>query len=92
VRSPTPLASGPGRLTSLGHESFTLHALSPGSFLVRVHFTRFWTVAQGAGCVGPALGGWTEVTVKGPGSVTVAARFSLGSALGSQARCLSGAA
>jgi hypothetical protein len=92
VRSPTPLASGPGRLTSLGHESFTLRALSTGTFLVRVHFTRFWTLPQGAGCVGAAPGGWTAVTVKGPGSVTVAARFSLGSALGSQTRCPPGAA
>jgi hypothetical protein len=90
VRSPTPLASGPGRLTSLGHESFILHALSSGTFLVRVHFTRFWTLTQGAACVGPAPGGWTAVTVKGPGGVTVAARFSLGRALGSQARCLPG--
>jgi hypothetical protein len=92
VRSPTPLASGPGRLAWLGHESFVLRALSPGTFLVRVHFTRFWTLAQGAGCVGPAPGGWTAVTVKGPGSVTVAARFSLSRALGLQADCLSGAA
>jgi hypothetical protein len=92
VRSPTPLASGPGRLTSLGHESFTLHAVSPGSFLVRVHFTRFWTLPQREGCVGPAPGGWTTVTVHAPGTVTVAARFSLSRALGLQARCRLGSA
>jgi hypothetical protein len=90
--SPTPLASGPGRLTSLGHESFTLHALSPGTFLVRVHFTRFWTFVRGTGCVGPAPGGWTAVRVRARGSVTVAARFSLSRALGLQARCLPGSA
>ena len=56
VLSPTSLASGPGRLTSLGYDSFALRASSPGSFLVRVHFTRYWTVARGAGCVGPAPG------------------------------------
>ena len=30
---------------------------------MRVHFTRYWTLAGGAGCVGPAPGGWTSVTV-----------------------------
>ncbi len=30
VRSPQPLASGPGALTSLGHDSFALRASSPG--------------------------------------------------------------
>jgi hypothetical protein len=92
VLSPTPLASGPGRLTSLGHASFTLHAASRGTFLVRVHFTRFWTLARSAGCVGPAPGGWTVVSLKAPGAVTVAAQFSLSRALGSQARCFPGSA
>ncbi len=54
VLAPTPIASGPGRLTSLGNDSFTLHASSPGRFLVRVHFTPYWTLARGAGCVARA--------------------------------------
>jgi hypothetical protein len=87
VRSPTPLASGPGRVSSLGHDSFTLRAFSAGAFLVRVHFTRFWTFTQGAGCVTPAPGGWTALTLGRPGTVTVAARFSLARALGLEGRC-----
>jgi hypothetical protein len=87
VRSPTPLASGPGRLISLGHDSFTLRAFSAGSFLVRVHFTRYWTFVEGAGCVSPAPGGWTSLTLTRPGTITVAARFSLGRALGLEGRC-----
>ena len=51
VASPTPIASGPGTLSSLGHDSFALDARSRGSFLVRVHYTRYWTLAHGAGCV-----------------------------------------
>ena len=31
VLSPTPLVSGPGRLTSLGHDSFALRARTPGA-------------------------------------------------------------
>ena len=56
VQAPTPLVSGPGRLTSLGHDSFALAAASPGRFVVRVHFTRFWSVAGGAGCVSAGAG------------------------------------
>lgn len=82
VLAPTPIASGPGRLTSLGHDTFTLRARSPGSFLVRVHFTRYMTILRGSGCVEPAPGGWTTVRVRAAGSATVGARFSLSRAFG----------
>jgi hypothetical protein len=87
VLAPTPLASGPGQLTSLGHDTFTLRAASPGSFVVRVHFTRYWTVIGGSGCVAEAPGGWTYVTARTPGTVLVAARFSLARALGLGGSC-----
>ncbi len=77
VLSPTPLASGPGQLTSLGHDSFALRARSPGRFVVRVRFTRYWTLARGSGCVAPAPGGWTAVSLRTPGAAVVDARFSL---------------
>ena len=77
VLAAEPLAAGPGRLTSVGHDSFTLRALSAGAFVVRVRFTRYWTLTRGSGCVAPAPGGWTSVTVRAPGTVQVAARFSL---------------
>jgi hypothetical protein len=87
VLAPTPLASGPGRLTSLGDDSFALQAASAGTFLVRVHFTRYWTVTRGAGCVRRAPGDWTSVAVHAPGSVVVSARFSLARALGLGSSC-----
>jgi hypothetical protein len=76
-----PLAQGPGWLTALGHDSFSLRARAAGSFVVRIHYTRYWTLTHGAGCVGPAPGGWTSVDVPRLGSVSVAARFSLAQAL-----------
>jgi hypothetical protein len=82
VLAPTPLVSGPGRLTSLGHDSFALRASSPGSFLVRVRYTRYFTLTRGAACVARAPGGWTAVTARAPGTIVVAARFSLGRAFG----------
>jgi hypothetical protein len=76
-----PLAEGPGSLTQLGHQGFTLHATGPGSFLVRVHYTPYWSVTRGAARIAEGRGQWTKVTVTEPGTVRVTAQFSLGSAL-----------
>jgi hypothetical protein len=90
VLSPTPLATGPGTLTSLGSDSFTLHAYSRGRFEVRVHYSRYLTLVRGSGCVGRAPGGWTAVIVDRPGQAVVAARFSLARALGDGVSCADG--
>jgi hypothetical protein len=87
VDSPTPIAAGPGRLTALGHDSFALQANSRGSFLVRVHYTRYWTVSRGSGCVSSAPGGWTRVVAHESGRLVVQARFSLLRALGQGEAC-----
>jgi hypothetical protein len=87
VLSPTPLASGPGRMSALGHDSFALLARGAGRFLVRVHYTRFWTIFKGEGCVVRAPGGWTYVDVRAPGAVVVRASFSLARALGLGGSC-----
>ncbi len=76
-----PLAEGPGSLTQLGHQGFTLHATGPGSFLVRVHYTPYWSVRRGAARIAEGRGQWTKVTVTEPGTVRVTAQFSLGGAL-----------
>jgi len=91
VSGATPLLSGPGRLTSLGHDSFTLQAHAPGRLLVRVHYSRYLTLVQGTGCVREAPGGWTFISTPNPSTVTVAARFSLSRALGLAGACRGGA-
>jgi hypothetical protein len=90
VRGALPLLAGPGRLTSLGHEGFSLRARAAGTFLVRVHRSRYFTLTSGNGCVASAPGGWTYVHVRAPGEVRVAARFSFGRALGLAGSCRSG--
>jgi hypothetical protein len=90
VTGATPLMSGPGWLTSLGHDSFTLQADAPGRFFVRVHYTRYLTLVRGAGCVRQAPGGWTFISTPKPATVTVAARFSLSRALGLAGPCAGG--
>jgi hypothetical protein len=87
VLAPAPLASGPGRLTSLGEDSFSLLARAPGRFVVRVRFTRYWTLTRGVGCVARAPGGWTAVSLRTPGAAVIAARFSLARAFGAASSC-----
>jgi hypothetical protein len=86
VLASKPLASAPGRLTKLGHDSFSLRFSAPGESLVRVHYTRYWTVAEGHACLF-AHDGWTAVNVKTPGVVRVAARFSPARAFGLAGAC-----
>ena len=54
---------------------------------MRVHFTRFWTLARGSGCVARAPSGWTSVTARAAGTVVVVARFSIARALGLGGSC-----
>lgn len=77
-----PLVSPPATLATLGHDSFTLRFAKVGRSVVRVRFSRYWTVVGGSGCVRRAPGGWTAVSVNAPGVVRVAARFSVARALG----------
>jgi hypothetical protein len=88
VLGATPLASGPGRITRLGHGSFALRADAAGRFLLRVRFTRYWAVVRGPyACVRAAPGGWTELDVRARGSVLVSASFSLSRAFGAGGSC-----
>jgi hypothetical protein len=90
VRAPQPLASGPGKLTALGHDSFALSVSAPGPLLVRVRYTPYWTITSGAGCVSRGAGGWTRVDASRRGRVLVRASFSLGRALSPGRSCSRG--
>jgi hypothetical protein len=70
-----PLAGGPGYLSSIDADGFTLHANGPGQFVVRVHYTPDWTTTAGVATIGPAAGGWTEVDVGQAGTVAIDAEF-----------------
>jgi hypothetical protein len=85
VLDPTPLASRPARLTALGGQSFSLDFTRAGTSFVRVRFSPYWQV--GSGCVGPAAGGFTQVTSDRPGPVRVTIGFSVGRILDHGARC-----
>ncbi len=85
VQGAEPLATGPGRLSELGHDTFVLQAAGAGTFLVREHFTRYWTVRSGNACVGHGPEGFTSVRARAPGRIEVAASFSLAARAGPSA-------
>ncbi len=87
VTDAAPIAGGPGELATLGRNDFVLRADAPGRFTVQVRYTRYWTVTEGHGCVGPASGGWTAVRADAAGVLRVSARFSLARALGATGSC-----
>ena len=87
VADSVPLLSGPGRLTSLGHDAIGLRAYRAGRFLLRVRYSRYLVVAAGRGCAARSPGGWTAVMARAPGPLLVQARFSLAGALDLQGAC-----
>jgi hypothetical protein len=82
VVRPTPIASPPARLVALGHAGFALRFARSGTSLVKLHFTPYWRVVAGVGCVSAARGGWTRVRASRPGLLSVGVRFSVSSAVG----------
>jgi hypothetical protein len=82
-----PLADPSAVLARLGEDSFTLQAPSAGSFVVRVHFSAYWALASGHGCLARAPGDWTEVRAQRAGSLRVVIRFSLARVFSHGSRC-----
>jgi hypothetical protein len=82
-----PLAQAPGALTGLQTDSFALKAPRAGTYEIRVHFTPYWALVSGQGCVGRGSEGWTEVDVRRPGTIKVAIDFSLTRVFDHSARC-----
>jgi hypothetical protein len=72
-----PLASGPGALTAMDDDGFTLQVTHPGTFLVRVRYTPYWKITSGLGTIKESQGGWTEVSAAGRGNISIDAEFSL---------------
>jgi hypothetical protein len=76
VRRPVPLLSGPGRLVATDAHSFTIDADRPGRFTMRLHFSPYWALTTGSGCVRSAARNWTSVTLRHAGRAVVGTSFS----------------
>jgi hypothetical protein len=86
VQGYRPLADG-ARVTRLGADSIDLDAARAGDVPMRVHFSPYWAVVQGDGCVSQRPGGWTELQVRRPGQIRIATRFSLKRIVSRGPRC-----
>ena len=76
VSDPTPIAQGPATLTGLGSDWFSLHIRHPGVALVHLHWSPYWSIVRGSGCVAPD-GRFLRVIAGSSESVRVATRFAL---------------
>jgi hypothetical protein len=86
VDDPSPLAIG-GQMVKLTPEGFVVDADAPGTVLVRVHWTRYWSIERGSGCVEQAPDGYTMLDVQTPGRFRVGVDFSPGRVINSGPRC-----
>ncbi|MHB8532024.1 MAG: hypothetical protein ACYDC2_04820 [Solirubrobacteraceae bacterium] len=87
VRGAAPLASAPAVVTRLGHDAFSLRFAAAGTTLVRIHYTRWFALTAGAGCVSSGGEGFTSVRSRAAGTVTVRASFSLARAFDGGPAC-----
>jgi hypothetical protein len=86
VRDPSPLAIG-GKMVKLTPEGFVVDADTPGTVLVRVHWTPYWSIERGSGCVEQAPDGYTMLDVETPGRFRVGVDFSPSRVISSGPRC-----
>jgi hypothetical protein len=86
VDSRPPYARPADPVDALGPASFALRVRRRGRFLVRIHYTPYWSVTAGDACV-ERDGAWTAVDVRRPGRVELSARFSLAGLLRRDRAC-----
>jgi hypothetical protein len=77
VQHAKPLAQPPAKMLSIGVDSFALTAPRSGVYRVRLHWTPYWALRAGRGCVSKAPSGFTEVYAPIAETLRVVATFSL---------------
>jgi hypothetical protein len=87
VRDPAPLGIGAGELVKLTPEGFVVDADAPGTVLVKVHWTPYWSIERGTGCVQQSPGGFTTLRVTDPGRFRVGVDFAPWRAISDGPRC-----
>jgi hypothetical protein len=86
VQDATPIAQGSAQLRAVGPTSLLLYAPHAGVTVLHVHFTPYWAIVDGSGCVAPA-GENTALAVRRGGEIKLAVRFALDRVRASSARC-----
>ncbi|HLI31714.1 MAG TPA: hypothetical protein VKU89_03085 [Solirubrobacteraceae bacterium] len=90
VEHAAPLVQAPARLLELGPQSLLVSAPHPGRYRLAFHFSRYWTLAQGSGCLVRAAGNWTILEAAAAGTLRITVSFSLGALLGDSHRSCRG--
>jgi hypothetical protein len=69
LRHATPILTGtaPASISSQSHSSITGWVSRAGEYLLRVHYTPYWTLTAGALCLRPGPNDMTELEVREPG-------------------------
>ena len=75
VRGAAPLVRGAARTIALEPDAFEIRARRRGDALVRVRWSRWWSVSGGRACVREGPDGMTRVRVLAPGRVRIEARL-----------------
>ncbi|HEX5192333.1 MAG TPA: hypothetical protein VFW09_05975 [Solirubrobacteraceae bacterium] len=88
VANATPIVQPPAVLQRLDADSLTMHVSRPEAFKVRVHFTPYWKLSEGSGCVAPD-GQWTKITARHAGELKLVPSFSLSRIGSTTPRCSS---
>ena len=88
VANATPIVQRPAVLQRLGSDSLTMRVRRPMTFKVRLHFTPYWKLSEGSGCVAPD-GEWTQITARRAGELKLVPSFSLGRIGETTPRCTS---
>jgi hypothetical protein len=81
------LVDAPARLAAIGADWFDLRSPRAGSFLLRIHFSPYWSVTRGTGVCLRERGPWTTVELNRPGSFHVETGLSTGGLLGRHRVC-----
>jgi hypothetical protein len=73
--NPTPILTGPGegRVTRLTSSSIDGRLTRPGSYLLRVHYSRYWSIDRGALCLYPSRSGMTRLIAYRSGAFVIRA-------------------
>jgi hypothetical protein len=76
VSHAVPLVQRPAHMVELDSDRFSLYSAEPGSFLVRVHYSPYFSLADGIGCIEESPKGFTTVHLSEPGFAEVVTSFS----------------
>jgi hypothetical protein len=90
VRDAPGLVDRPASLTAIGADWFDLRVPRAGRYLLRIHFSPYWTVSGPPDACLREWGRWTRVEMPRSGSLRVGTDLSAGALLGKQRVCAEG--